>query len=107
MGLTTRNAVRMEERILEQIDLQRCSLRRGSATNYLVAKVFLRSLVLAVSRYTRSVLDWSERSETVGTTHATLINKAASDIQGGGGQYFVGCTRKRFPSQHCQATREI
>lgn len=82
MCLTTQNAVRIGERTLGQADLRRCSLRRGSATNYLVAKDFLQRLVLAFSRYTRSGLDWSGRSETVGTIHAASISKAAGDIEG-------------------------
>ena len=73
--------LRMAEKILGPSNLRRCSLRRGSATNCLVAKDSLQRLVLAFSRYTMSVLDWSKRSETVGTTHAVPISGTADDIR--------------------------
>ena len=79
------NMVRMEEKTLGRVDLPRCSLRRGSATSCLVVKDFLQRLVLAFSRCTRSVLDWSGRSEILGTTHAAPVSVAAMEIDGNGG----------------------
>lgn len=50
-------------------------------TNYLVAKDSLQRLVLAFSKCTRSVFDWSKRTETVETTHAASISEVAGDVE--------------------------
>ena len=72
----------MDKEILGPADLRRCSLRRESGTNYLVVKDYPQRLGLAFSRCTRSAFDWSERSETVGTTHAASISEAVGNVQG-------------------------
>ena len=53
---------------------------------------------MAFSRYTRSVLDRSERSETVGTTHAASISAAAGDMKTDDGNTSSDVLRKAWVS---------